>query len=162
MAGGVTTDTAIPDRAEMVHRNNLVVEIDAEAARRHVELIAGSAETPCTFQVFDDLPTKDYSKARVFNGTLAECWDRLATASKNGCGVFITVNETDGRGRKAENIIRERLGQRPGKLLEAIILAHTAICRIRRLAGREYDDDFAEVYAAGEYLGEVRRLAVTA
>ncbi len=61
---------------------------------------------------------------------------------------------------QAENIIKQRMGQRPDKLLEAVILAHTAINRIRQLAGSEYDDAFDQVYAVGEYLGRVRRLAV--
>lgn len=60
---------------------------------------------------------------------------------------------------QAENIIKERMGERPDKLLEAVILAHTAIKRLRQLAGPECADSFAEVYAAGDFLGEVRQLA---
>jgi hypothetical protein len=61
---------------------------------------------------------------------------------------------------QAENTLKQRMGRRPDKLLEAIILAHTAIKRIRQLAGSEYDDAFDQVYEAGEHLGRVRQLAV--
>jgi hypothetical protein len=39
---------------------------------------------------------------------LYEHWDTLTRASQNGAGVFVTVNETDGKGRKTANIIRVR------------------------------------------------------
>ena len=62
-----------------------------------------------TFQTFDDnADRKSTNLARTFSGTLSEHWDKLTRASQNGAGVFVTVNETDGQGRKTANIIRVR------------------------------------------------------
>lgn len=61
---------------------------------------------------------------------------------------------------QAEGILLRRLGKRPDKLLAAVILAHTAINRIRQLAGDDYGDLFAQVFAAGEILANVRQSAV--
>jgi len=41
-------------------------------------------------------------------GTLAEHWNWLVKQNERGAGVYITVNETDGGGRKATNITRIR------------------------------------------------------
>jgi len=62
-----------------------------------------------TFQTFDDnADRKNTNLARTYSGTLYEHWDTLTRASQNGAGVFVTVNETDGQGRKTANIIRVR------------------------------------------------------
>ena len=62
---------------------------------------------------------------------------------------------------QAEGLLLRRMGKRPDKLLAAVILAHTAINRIRQLAGDEYGDLFAQVFEAGELLASVRQSAVT-
>jgi Protein of unknown function (DUF3631)/Primase C terminal 2 (PriCT-2)/RepB DNA-primase from phage plasmid len=46
--------------------------------------------------------------ARVFHGTLDEHFAELARLNDNGAGVFVTVNQTDLKGRKAENITKVR------------------------------------------------------
>lgn len=62
-----------------------------------------------TFQTFDDnADRKNTDLTRTYNGTLSEHWDTLTRASQNGAGVFVTVNETDGQGRKTANITRVR------------------------------------------------------
>jgi RepB DNA-primase from phage plasmid/Primase C terminal 2 (PriCT-2) len=62
-----------------------------------------------TFQVFDDdADRKDERLAKVLTGTLAQHADALIRFNKAGAGIFVTVNETDGRGRKIENIERVR------------------------------------------------------
>ena len=48
------------------------------------------------------------SLARVLHGTLDEHWDELVRLNRAGAGVFVTVNETDLKGRKKENITRIR------------------------------------------------------
>jgi hypothetical protein len=82
--------------------------IDRAQAVQHVELLAGDSRTPLTFQVFDDSPAKDTGKARIHHGTVTRVWPHLVAASGSGCGVFITVNETDFNGRARKNIIRVR------------------------------------------------------
>ena len=82
--------------------------LDKEAARAFLAMLAPKA-TVFTFQTFDDnKDRKDKTLARVITGTLDEVWPQLVALSKQGAGVFVTVNETDGKGRKKENIIRVR------------------------------------------------------
>ncbi|MHB1926717.1 MAG: AAA family ATPase [Leptospirillum sp.] len=57
-----------------------------------------------TFQSFDDTPRKESYLAKVFHGSFSEHRDELARLNKTGAGIFVTVNKTDLRGRKAENI----------------------------------------------------------
>src|SRR5215475_2790762 len=59
-----------------------------------------------TFQTFCDSKTdKDPSMARVIH---AATDDILRHFHAHGAGVYVTVNETDGKGRKSENITRVR------------------------------------------------------
>jgi hypothetical protein len=63
--------------------------------------------TKFTFQFFSDAGGR---YAEVFHGPLDKVWPKvkeLNTPTK-GMGVFVTVNETDGQGRRRENIIRAR------------------------------------------------------
>jgi hypothetical protein len=83
--------------------------------------------TSFTFQTFDD--NKDRAKAhaaanvlrkeqgkpplpspfvRILHGTLAQHWNVLAQLNAQGAGVYVTVNQTNSRGRKASDIVRVR------------------------------------------------------
>lgn len=76
--------------------------------------------TAFTFQTFDDNKERSaaYKKAhdgradpeltRVINGSLAQCRGVLQRLNDRGCGIFVTINETDLKGRKTENITRVR------------------------------------------------------
>jgi len=60
-----------------------------------------------TFQTFDDnKDRKDPRLARVRHGSLEDRWRELCALSAQGAGVFVTINETDGRGRTAEHVTR--------------------------------------------------------
>ncbi len=75
----------------------------------YVATLTGDANTPMTWQVFDDDPVrKDKTLARVLHGRLEDVASALAAANDAGCGVFVTVNETDLQGRKAANILGVR------------------------------------------------------
>ncbi|MDG1369257.1 MAG: DUF5906 domain-containing protein [Paracoccaceae bacterium] len=85
---------------------------DWDQAQKFLECLDCNA-TSWTFQTFHDNYDRKTalgydSLAKVFNGTLSEHWDALTQASNNGAGVFVTINETDGKGRKARNIKRVR------------------------------------------------------
>lgn len=60
-----------------------------------------------TFQTFSDRG-EDRDLARVFHGSLQQHHASLKALNDEGAGVFFTVNEADGKGRKAENITRIR------------------------------------------------------
>jgi RepB DNA-primase from phage plasmid len=79
----------------------------SEAARFLTAL--DPAATFFTFQTFDDnRDRKSKSLVRVLHGTLDEHWDTLARLNDQGAGIFVTVNETDGKGRTAKNIVKVR------------------------------------------------------
>lgn len=81
--------------------------IQEEAVRFLVAL--DPEATSFTFQTFDDnKQRKDKRLVLVLHGTLAEHCFELQRLNEQGAGIFVTVNETDGKGRKKENIVRVR------------------------------------------------------
>jgi hypothetical protein len=82
---------------------------DFAEAERHLKLIDPIAKEH-TFQVFDDNKDRKNAakgndkRAKILNGTFAEHRSTLAAANKNGCGIFVTVNRTDLKGRENGNI----------------------------------------------------------
>ena len=60
-----------------------------------------------TFQLFSD-GADGY--AEVFHGTLDELWPKVQALNtpQRGIGVFVTINETDFKGRSSKNIVRAR------------------------------------------------------
>jgi hypothetical protein len=104
--------TPIPDRAEV---------------ERFLKALDPAADARFTFQTFDDdknrkkaraeankLRKKEGKKllldpfAKIRHGTLADHYDMLAKFNAKGAGIFVCVNETDGKGREKTNIIRPR------------------------------------------------------
>ncbi len=83
------------------------LELDLNAARRHVELLAGDEFAKVAWQVFPD-HDKKRPLARGFAGRLEDVADRFMLAQREGCGVFIAVNATDGKARKEGNITAAR------------------------------------------------------
>ena len=77
---------------------------DLEQTRRFIEALTGDADYPVTFQTFDD-KGRDKSLARIIRGPLAEVGGQLARLNNAGAGVFVTINRTDGSGRRANNAI---------------------------------------------------------
>lgn len=62
-----------------------------------------------TWQTFDDdEDRKDLRLARIMHGTDQSVLDELDKLQKQGAGVFLMVNEGDGKGRSAKNVIRVR------------------------------------------------------
>lgn len=63
-----------------------------------------------TFQVFDDDKSrKDKHLAHIFHGGLDKHAASLEIYNGKGAGVFVTVNETNGKGRKLSNMVRPRV-----------------------------------------------------
>lgn len=81
--------------------------VDLNAAARFLTLLDESAAR-FSFQTFDDSPAKRPDLARIFHGTLAEHGAELSALNARGCGVFVTINETDLHGRKTANVTRVR------------------------------------------------------
>ncbi|MEN8896910.1 MAG: DUF3987 domain-containing protein [Yoonia sp.] len=81
---------------------------DMDQAAKFLEKLDPKA-TSWTFQTFDDnAKRKDQSLARKLHGTLEEHAAAVADMQARGAGVYVTVNETDLKGRSVENITRVR------------------------------------------------------
>jgi len=88
-----------------------MIEISAvgpdEQSPRFLKLLDPSA-TGFTFQTFgDDRARKKPALTRIVKSP-PPARDELVKLNKQGAGVFVTINETDGGGRKTENITRIR------------------------------------------------------
>jgi hypothetical protein len=68
----------------------------------------GGPDAAFAFQTFDDTPAKRRSLARVLHGRFRDCRVTLARLNAAGAGVFVTVQETNGRGRRTADIVRVR------------------------------------------------------
>jgi hypothetical protein len=77
---------------------------DITQAQRFVALIAGDGGA--TFQTFDDSGKRQL--AHILQGTLTQHHRRLQALNAQGAGIFITVNESTGKGRCNANITRVR------------------------------------------------------
>jgi P4 family phage/plasmid primase-like protien len=76
-------------------------------AEKLIEAVKGSIESPITFQVFDDAK-RGRVKPEILHGTVADNWEYLCKLNGQGAGIYFTVNDTDGQGRREENIVALR------------------------------------------------------
>lgn len=67
-------------------------------------LAALAAGGSTTFQTFDDTPAKRKHLARVLHGPIDKHGRLLRQLNEQGAGIFVMVNEGDGRGRRALNV----------------------------------------------------------
>src|SRR5215831_14093345 len=86
----------VPDRAEA---ERFLAALDPKA-------------TKFSFQCFDDRKERKEKRkaegkkdplARLLHGTLAEHWNTLVKLNEKGAGIYVTLNETDFKGRTAKN-----------------------------------------------------------
>jgi hypothetical protein len=88
--------------------NTATLACDIAEADRFLKLLDPTA-THFEFRTFDDdKERKNENLIRTFYGTLVQHAAELKRLNDNGAGVFVTINETDGKGRKAKDIIRVR------------------------------------------------------
>jgi hypothetical protein len=75
-----------------------------EHAKRFIEALTGRDDAAVTWQTFDDSRQKRRELARVLQGGLSEHALELLRLNEAGAGIFVCVNATDGRGRRAGNV----------------------------------------------------------
>lgn len=110
-----------------------------QAAEQFLTLLAEGVDE-FTFQTFDDNKLrKDSSLTRLLHGTLNQHFDELGRLNASGAGIFVTVNETDLKGRTKENIRSVRAvfqeADRPGvpvPTLEPHIVVQTSPGKFHR------------------------------
>lgn len=86
--------------------SHLEISPNPEFTKKFLRLFGG-IDDAFTFQL---LPEKKDSKQfpKVLHGTFQDLYPQLAEENLRGSGIFITINQTDGKGRKKENIISVR------------------------------------------------------
>lgn len=80
-------------------------KIDLDEAGRFLDALAPGSMF--RFQVVKDIEYSDVFPGH-FQGSLEDCKGKLLTINRKGGGCFVTVNQTDGKGRRAENVTRIR------------------------------------------------------
>jgi hypothetical protein len=100
----------------MTEKKSAPLPISADAAREFLSLLDPYA-AGFHFQTFDDVtalkdgkPVKRGSKKLVKTafGPLDKLLEQFTAMNREGAGIFVTVNQTDRAGRKAENIVKAR------------------------------------------------------
>ncbi len=83
--------------------------LNPDVAMARVFLDALDPAATFTFQTFgDDKDRKERSLARIFHGVLDQHLETLTRLQQQGAGVFIMVNQGDGQGRTAANVVKVR------------------------------------------------------
>ena len=80
--------------------------IDLSAAQAFIAALAGR-DSPVTFQTFSEREGTT-CRPMVKHGSLSKHGDTLRKANEAGAGVFVTINETNLRGRKASDVLKVR------------------------------------------------------
>ena len=80
---------------------------DLNQVREFIAALTGSSTSPVTFQVFYDPKdgTTRPDLAAWFTATIDDSIEYLNWSQSQNCGVYMTVNGTDGVGRESENIV---------------------------------------------------------
>jgi hypothetical protein len=82
---------------------------DITMAKRFLNHLSQDEESIFAFQIFNDRKNSGSSiTPQVLCGTLNEFVDQFIRLQEQGAGIFVTINQTDGKGRKTENIVGVR------------------------------------------------------
>lgn len=90
------------------------LDLDLKAARQHLAALTGDPDGPATFQTVHDVSdgeTKNPELAHVVHGKLSVHMrpnNTLAKKHARGAAIYVTNNQTDGKGRCLENIVAAR------------------------------------------------------
>ena len=77
-------------------------EINKVEVEQFIKFLTGSKDASIHWQWFDDQKRGRVVSGNAY-GTITEKWNELVL-NKQGAGIFVTINDTDGVKRKAENI----------------------------------------------------------
>lgn len=83
-------------------------EVNLQAAQ---DFLAALGYGTLTFQTFDDVRERKEKRSNLIHmlhGTLQDHAAQLQELNRQGAGIFVCINQTDGKGRRAKNIIRVR------------------------------------------------------
>ena len=77
---------------------------DLSQAQRHIELLRGNKANPVHFQCFVDDKSVDSKIAKEFYGEIDRYANYLSHMQESGMGIYLTVNPTNGQGRKESDL----------------------------------------------------------
>jgi len=86
------------------------MDINIEQMRKFLHLLTGSSDIPVTWQVLHD-PKNEVAPDglnREFTATLDESLPFIRWSQQQNCGIYVTMNITDGTGRKIHNMVGYR------------------------------------------------------
>lgn len=90
----------------MVNTSNSKDSCDRSTAQLFLRAIGGRQ---FCFQTFDDnAGRKDQALVQVMHGMVEENFGTLEELNRRGAGIFVTINRTDGKGRRRHNIVGVR------------------------------------------------------
>lgn len=83
------------------------IKPDKQIAKSFLDRLDNEADE-FAFQTYPDGSRDDEDLVSVKHGSLDDCFTELVDLNREGAGVSVSINKTDGRGRKKENISRVR------------------------------------------------------
>ncbi|HJW56905.1 MAG TPA: DUF3987 domain-containing protein [Burkholderiaceae bacterium] len=81
-----------------------VRQLDIRQTLDFAEKLAGSSDSDLTFAAFHPEGTETEHKPKVWRASVKDAWAKIERLQALGYGVYVTVNQTAGRGRKADDI----------------------------------------------------------
>lgn len=113
---------------------------DIKMAKRFLSHLSQDEESIFAFQIFNDRKTSESSvMPQVLCGILDEFVDQFIRLQEQGAGIFVTINQTDGKGRKIERMAKDLTSDFPG----------VSGFSVRNL---KYMRKFAEVYPDSQFV----------
>lgn len=108
--------------------------VQADQARAFLTALTGEPDPVVCFQVFDDSTTKDPKLAKFWHGTLEQSIRALNSRQQQGCGVFVCINQTDGKVRKKDTIqgLRAVFADNDGTLSKPFALPPSFLVQTKR------------------------------
>jgi hypothetical protein len=138
--------------------------IDIEDATRFLDRLSSPSQ-PHTFQTFDDdKERKNQSLVRILHGTLDDVLTDLTFINAAGGGVYVCINATDFKGRRAENVttVRANYADLDGAPVEPVLLADPPAHVIIETSPDRFSAFwFVEGESLEEFEAIQKRLAVT-
>lgn len=92
------------------NQNQDLLQPNLQMAERFLTLLSqcDESDNSFAFQTFSDKKDKSDLFAEIFIGSLEKHKKTLIDSNLQGSGIFVTINQTDGKGRKTENITKAR------------------------------------------------------
>ncbi len=81
---------------------------DRKQTEDFIAALTGSADTAVTWQVFPDQKGVAKTAPENFHATLETAWPKLVSLNQRGASISVMVNEGDGEGRCAKNVVSAR------------------------------------------------------